>query len=165
MRSRNESEVNCYANRKDFYQWVDTLEAAQVRTRPSLAAASKALRVMKRKPKAFGTGAPTGRTEWGRPKLVPGPGEYEPKEPKGGFASAFSHLTSTREEPEWLHTAKAALGPGIYDVKSRIGEGPRYGISARRREERPNGVPGPGTYFSFEKTIAAAAKRDSVSSA
>uniref|UniRef100_A0A7S1B075 Uncharacterized protein n=1 Tax=Noctiluca scintillans TaxID=2966 RepID=A0A7S1B075_NOCSC len=135
-------------------------ELTETQRRWQLLASNRDIRVVKRKPKkvCFGSATSTGRTELVK-KDAPGPGEYDLKASQGKCASNFS-LQKPRDAPDWLKSAKPDLGPGMYDIKPLLGAGPKYKMSAKRQEPRPNGVPGPGHYNGLEHTIAAALERE-----
>jgi len=101
--------------------------------------------------------ASTGRMELEK-QSVPGPGEYSVKDSRSCKSSAV--LSSARGKPSWLLGSKTTVGPGMYDLKPMIGEGPRCSLAPKPRDPRPNEAPGPGHYHGLEHTIAAAAQRD-----
>jgi len=135
-------------------------EPTETQRRWQALAANRDIRVVRRKPKkvCFGSAASTGRTELVK-QSAPGPGDYEFKASQKKCSSNFS-LQKPRDAPDWLKSAKSDLGPGMYDIKPLIGAGPKYRMSSKRQEPRPNGVPGPGQYNGLEHTIAAAIERD-----
>ena len=46
-------------------------------------------------------------------------------------------------------------GPGAYEHKTEVGEGPKVSLSSKRNESKPlKGVPGPGTYDPKKEAIS-----------
>ena len=79
---------------------------------------------------------------------MPGPGTHEPKD-----------LTSTKAAPKWVFgsskrpalnqaVATKDLGPGAYDIKSKVVENQQYSMGIINHRQRKYGsiAPGPGTY-------------------
>lgn len=81
-------------------------------------------------------------------KFVPGPGTHQPKDniatkaaPKWVFGSGKRPALNQR-------TATKELGPGAYEIKSRMVENQQYSMGIINHKQRKYGsiAPGPGTY-------------------
>eukprot|EP00440_Ansanella_granifera_P019955 gb/GFBE01021683.1/.p1 GENE.gb/GFBE01021683.1/~~gb/GFBE01021683.1/.p1 ORF type:complete len:335 (+),score=24.09 gb/GFBE01021683.1/:1-1005(+) len=95
---------------------------------------------------------------------MPGPGQYgaidkaqgitKPKDPSWRFGTSKRTGLPVRQDDrpvpgmKGLSTASAwdskLPGPGSYEPKSMVGEGPKFSLGARRPQSRPAPSPGPG---------------------
>lgn len=87
---------------------------------------------------SFGTSA---REVLSRVK-IPGPGAYSP--PSGfGRQGGFSMPERRKEKPSSNTDTPA---PGNYNVSPRLGEGPKFTVAGKQKDQRPPEQPGPGNY-------------------
>mmetsp|Transcript_45950 Transcript_45950/g.82867 ORF Transcript_45950/g.82867 Transcript_45950/m.82867 type:complete len:245 (-) Transcript_45950:260-994(-) len=80
-----------------------------------------------------------------RPATAPGPGEYQPTNPRFKNSSQYGFGKAERQgsKPQ----PQATPGPGAYQHQSKVGaDGPKYAMSIRRAGNRAPDVPGPGAY-------------------
>mmetsp|Transcript_80872 Transcript_80872/g.228934 ORF Transcript_80872/g.228934 Transcript_80872/m.228934 type:complete len:242 (+) Transcript_80872:1-726(+) len=82
---------------------------------------------------------------------VPGPGAYGASQGIGQRGVSYS-LTPRRSARPPL--ARELPGPGAHELKSFIGEGPKFSASTRGQEFRKGSRPGPGDYDHVDNHVA-----------
>lgn len=86
-----------------------------------------------------------------RGNVSPGPGSYNPLDSNQNMTSKFG--TSSRKT---FQNETLAPGPGTYENKLNIGQGPHYSISGRMAKSgSAQNLPGPGQYElnTYEKVV------------
>lgn len=85
-------------------------------------------------------------------KKVPGPGAYSLPQTIGKEGVAYSH--SPRRKNPQLSGSADVPGPGAHDIRSRLGEGPKFTVSHRGDHPEKDSGPGPVDYDAVDKAIA-----------
>jgi hypothetical protein len=73
----------------------------------------------------------------------PGPGTYEPSDPRNLQAKC---KFGTSHRPSQVNTKQSNPGPGSYEVASEFGQGPKYTVTPRGGTTKLSKTPGPGQY-------------------
>lgn len=81
-------------------------------------------------------------------KFVPGPGTHEPRDTIAAKAAPKWVFGSGKRPALNQRTATKELGPGAYEIRSRMVENQQYSMGAINHKQRKYGslAPGPGTY-------------------
>ena len=87
-----------------------------------------------------------GKKEHSYATLSPGPGAYDAKDVLVKDSISQIAISTTHRGDIVSKSAKELPGPGIYDQKSYIGQGPSVTIHGRPKDKVGNDVPAPGTY-------------------
>lgn len=77
---------------------------------------------------------------------VPGPGAYNPAHERASCRPSSPHWRLGTEKRGYTSLTERNPGPGSYEQKPKIGEGPKYAIRPKTAVILRNGMPGPGQY-------------------